>query len=113
VLKRGSKMCGLILRGKVIKITDNSFDILVPEDFDLDSYVQRIVNNIDSALCVYDHELGNRYICFVNGFSLYIGKEEHEESATTKASASIEDLHNIASLADRATEANYIGVGSA
>jgi len=106
-------MCGLILRGKVFRVSENSFDIIIPKDFDLDSYVQRIVNNIDSALCVYEYDIGNSYTCFVNGIVLHIKKEEHSESANARASASIEDLHNIASLADRTAEANYIGVGSA
>jgi len=106
-------MCGLILRGKVFKVSDNSFDIVIPEDQDLDIYVQRIVNNIDGALCIYEYEIGDTYVCFINGTALYIKKEERVRSASTKASASIEDLHRVAPLADRQEEASYIGVGSA
>jgi len=106
-------MCGLILRGKVLKVTDNSFDIVIPEDQDLDIYVQRIVNNIDSALCIFDTSSRDQYVCFVNGFSLYIRKERSKDRATASASASLEDLHRVAPLADRQEEASYIGVGSA
>jgi len=106
-------MCGLVLRGKVLRYDINSFDIIVPEDQDLDIYVQRIVNNIDSALCIYVTGSRDQYVCFVNGFLLCIKKEGDKERATAGANATIEDLHRVAPLVDRPAEATEIGVGSA